>query len=223
MYLVTAATPFELDPLLRAGPPGARFESLVCGVGPVETALRLTALLARREAAGAPRYRGVVNIGVAGAYRLAENGANLLDLCLAEREVLGDLGICDETAIVSLRSDTLEILDTFALNGPLLAEAASVLAGGGMACRRGTFVTVSCVSGTSRRGDLLARQHQGLCENMEGAAAARVCREFGLPFLELRCVSNLVEERDLRKWRLREACDRCGEAAAFLLQGLRHD
>ena len=223
MYLVTAATPFELDTFLRACPPGARFEPLVCGVGPVETALRLTALLARREAAGAPRYRGVINIGVAGAYRLAEKSANLLDLCLAEREVLGDLGICDETAIVSLRSDTLEILDTFALEGPLLAEAASVLAGGGMACRRGTFVTVSCVSGTSRRGDLLARQHQGLCENMEGAAAARVCREFGLPFLELRCVSNLVEERDLRKWRLREACDRCGEAAAFLLQGLRHD
>ena len=223
MYLVTAATPFELNPLLSACPPGARFESLVCGVGPVEATLRLTALLARREAAGAPRYRGVVNIGVAGAYRLAENSANLLDLCLAELEVLGDLGICDETAIVSLRSDTLEILDTFALDGPLLAEAASALAGGGMACRRGTFVTVSCVSGTSRRGDLLARQHQGLCENMEGAAAARVCREFGLPLLELRCVSNLVEERDLRKWRLREACDRCGEAAALLLQGLRHD
>ena len=223
MYLIVAATPFELDPLLRACPPGVRFESFVCGVGPVEATLRLTALLARREAVGAPRYRGVINIGVAGAYRLAENGANLLDLCLAEREVLGDLGICDETAIVSLRSDTLEILDTFALDGPLLAEAEAVLAGGRMACRRGTFVTVSCVSGTSRRGDLLARQHQGLCENMEGAAAARVCREFGLPFLELRCVSNLVEERDLRKWRLREACDRCGEAAALLLQGLWHD
>ena len=223
MYLIVAATPFELDPLLRACPPGVRFESFVCGVGPVEATLRLTALLARREATGAPRYRGVVNIGVAGAYRLAENSANLLDLCLAEREVLGDFGICDEAAIVSLRSDTLEILDAFALDGPLLAEAAAVLAGHGMACRRGTFVTVSCVSGTSRRGDLLARQHQGLCENMEGAAAARVCREFGLPLLELRCVSNLVEERDLRKWRLREACERCGGAAALLIGGLRHD
>ena len=223
MYLIVAATPFELDPLLRACPPGVRFESFVCGVGPVEATLRLTALLARREATGAPRYRGVVNIGVAGAYRFAENSANLLDLCLAEREVLGDFGICDEAAIVSLRSDTLEILDAFALDGPLLAEAAAVLAGHGMACRRGTFVTVSCVSGTSRRGDLLARQHQGLCENMEGAAAARVCREFGLPLLELRCVSNLVEERDLRKWRLREACERCGGAAALLIGGLRHD
>ena len=121
------------------------------------------------------------------------------------------------------RDDSLVAVSSGLLYSMSRDEAEAVLAGGRMACRRGTFVTVSCVSGTSRRGDLLARQHQGLCENMEGAAAARVCREFGLPFLELRCVSNLVEERDLRKWRLREACDRCGEAAALLLQGLRHD
>ena len=223
MYLVIAATPFELDPLLRACPSGARFESLVCGVGPVEATLRLTALLARREAAGAPRYRGVINIGVAGAYRRAEGGADLLDLCLAEREVLGDLGICDGEAITSLRSETLEIFDAFDLESSLLQEAETLLAGHGIACRRGTFVTVNCVSATSRRGDLLARQYQGLCENMEGAAAARVCREFGLPLLEMRCVSNLVEERDPRTWRLREASDRCGQAAALLIQGLPHD
>jgi futalosine hydrolase len=189
----------------------------------VETALRLTALLARREAAGAPRYRGVVNIGVAGAYRRLEGGADLLDLCLAEREVLGDLGICDEETITSLRSDTLEILDTFDLDGPLLVEAEDVLAACGLAVRCGTFVTVNCVSATSRRGDQLASRHNALCENMEGAAAARVCREFGLPLLEMRCVSNLVEERDPRTWRLREASDRCGQAAALLMQGLPHD
>ena len=223
MYLVTAATPFELDPLLRACPPGARFESLVCGVGPVETALRLSVLLARREAAGALRYRGVINIGVAGAYRRAEGGADLLDLCLAEREVLGDLGICDEETITSLRSDTLEIVDAFDLDRPLLQEAEVLLAGHGIHCRRGTFVTVNCVSATSRRGDLLARRHEALCENMEGAAAARVCLEYGLPLLELRCVSNLVEDRDPRTWRLRAASDRCGRAAALLINGLPHD
>ncbi|NCC94865.1 MAG: hypothetical protein EOM10_16635, partial [Opitutae bacterium] len=163
MYLVIAATPFELDPLLRACPPGVRFEPLVCGVGPVETALRLGVLLARREAAGAPRYRGVINIGVAGAYRRAEGCADLLDLCLAEREVLGDLGICDEETITSLRSDTLEILDTFDLDGPLLVEAEDVLAACGLAVRCGTFVTVNCVSATSRRGDQLASRHNALC------------------------------------------------------------
>lgn len=223
MYLIVAATPFELDPFLRACPAGLAFESLVGGVGPVETALRLTAALARREGSGATWFRGVVNIGVAGAYQRADGGARLLDLCLAEREVLGDFGICTEESIVSLRSETLEILDTFDLEGPLLVEAEGVLASGGLVYRRGTFVTVSCVSGTSLRGAMLARQHQGLCENMEGAAVARVCQAFGLPLLELRCVSNLVEERDLRKWRLREACDRCGEAAALLIKGLQYD
>ena len=212
MYLIVAATSFELDPFLRACPAGLPVASLVCGVGPVETALRLTALLARREATGAARYRGVI-----------DNGADLLDLCLATREVLGDLGICGEDSITSLRSDTLEIVDAFDLDRPLLREAEALLAGHGIPCRRGTFVTVNCVSATSRRGDLLARQYDALCENMEGAAAARVCREYGLPLLELRCVSNLVEERDPRTWRLREAGDHCGQAAALLIQGLCHD
>ena len=222
MYLIVAATPVELDPFLRACPAGLPVEPLVCGVGPVETALRLTAWCAGRTRNELCRCHGVINIGVAGAYR-RDHGADLLDLCLAEHEVLGDFGICDEDSITSLRSDTLEIFDTFDLDRPLLHAAEDLLAGHGMACRRGTFVTVSCVSGTSRRGNLLARKHDALCENMEGAAAARVCREFGLPLLELRCVSNLVEERDPRTWRLREAGDRCGQAAALLIQGLRHD
>jgi len=69
---------------------------------------------------------------------------------------------------------------------------------------------------------LLARQHQALCENMEGAAVARVCQQFGLPLLELRCISNLVEDRNLQNWQLKQACTRCGEAAALIVEGLSH-
>ena len=57
---------------------------------------------------------------------------------------------------------------------------------------------------------------------MEGAAAARVCQQFALPLLELRCISNLVEDRNLHNWRLREACVRCGEVAAAVVKGLSH-
>jgi len=64
---------------------------------------------------------------------------------------------------------------------------------------------------------MLAGLYRGLCENMEGAAVARVCREFGLPCLELRCVSNLVEDRDRSRWRLRDACAMAAEAAALVV------
>ena len=62
---------------------------LVCGVGPVEAACGLWAYLARN-----PRPAAVVNIGIAGAYVRASGQAELLSLCLAEREELGDLGKC---------------------------------------------------------------------------------------------------------------------------------
>ena len=84
MFLVAAATSFEMDAFLRACPPALPFTSLITGVGPVEAAVRLTAFVAQ----SAVRFQGVVNFGVAGAYCREEGGADLLDLCLAEREIL---------------------------------------------------------------------------------------------------------------------------------------
>ena len=79
----------------------------------------------------------------------------------------------------------------------------------GIAHTRGVFITVNCASGDRARADmLLARFPEALCENMEGAALARVCAAHGLPFAELRCVSNLIDEPERQGWRLREACAR---------------
>ena len=219
MLLVTAATDFEMAAFLSACSPATAITSLVTGVGPVETAVRLTAFLATSVAP----LHGVVNFGVAGAYILEDQpGAGLLDICLAEREVLGDLGICYGEAMKPLRGEAFEILDAFDLDTGLLHQAESILASAFIPYKRGVFATVNCVSGTRKRGVLLACQHQALCENMEGAAVARVCRHFGLPLLELRCISNLVEDRSLQNWQLQKACARCGEVAAIVVRGLQY-
>lgn len=218
MYLIVAATRLELEPFLRALPKDFPCGHLVTGVGLVETTLRLS----NRLAAESGRFHGVINLGVAGAYVRDAGGAELLDLCLAEREVLGDLGICDEASVESIRSDTLEIQDTFSLDSEMLKAAEVTMRTARIEYRRGVFVTVNCASGSGRRAALLARRHDAICENMEGAAAARVCDHYRLPLLELRCVSNLVVDRDVQRWQLREACVRCGEAAALLVTGWRH-
>jgi len=221
MYLVTAATAFEMEAFRRACAPGLRYASLLTGIGPVEAAVQVTAVLAR---ASTP-FAGVFNLGLAGAYPQdqGEEGAGLLDLCLATGEVLGDLGVCYQDGIEPLRGESFQVLDTFPLDPALRIRARALLAGGPWPVRSGTFVTVSCVSGSHARGLLLARQHRALCENMEGAAVARVCLQFNLPLLELRCISNLVEDRNLDNWQVHKACARCGEAAALVLTGLSHD
>lgn len=218
MLLVTAATAFEMDAFLSARPAACKVLTVLTGVGPVEAALQVTHFLGTTSHA----ISGVINFGVAGAYLGTGSGTNMLDICLADREILGDLGICIHEQVEPLRGESFAIVDTFDLHSPLLQQAETVLRDAGIAVRRGSFVTVNCVSGSRRRGDMLARQHRALCENMEGAAVARVCRHFQLPLVELRCISNLVEDRDPATWRLRDASRRCGQVVAHLVQELAH-
>ena len=219
MFLVVCATEFEMQSLtdsitLKQN----EWISLVTGVGVVETALSLGRFFEQYETKD--EIQGVLNFGVAGAYLCDnEEGMDLLEICLAEREVFGDFGICHPDSIEPLAGHLVH-RTSYDLNAELLDKADTLLSRESLAFRRGTFVTVCGVSGTKSRGEILCSQYNGLCENMEGAAVARVCEEFNLPLLEVRTISNFVEDRDLSRWKLPDACKRAGKAAAILLKGL---
>lgn len=213
MYLLTAATELEMQPLQGFLPLYDKEFFLVTGVGPVETALSLGRYL---ETHGKV-VDGVINFGVCGAFPGA--GLELLDICLAEKEVLGDFGICDGELIYPFPEE-LSGHREFSLAGDLAVKTEQVLSDFHIAYQKGNFVTVSCVSGTSRRGEYLRDSMHAICENMEGAGAARACQVFGLPCIEVRCVSNLVEDRDTSKWKLAEAARKCAATVAALVEGL---
>jgi futalosine hydrolase len=221
MFLVVCATEFELQSLLDISTPElGEWTSLVTGVGMVETTLSLTRFLEGRSANTDQKIHGVLNIGVGGAYiGDGKESAELLDVCLAEQEIFGDLGICYPDRMEPLAEHLLHRTH-YTLDPDLLDRADVLLQENDLTVRRGNFVTVCGVSATASRGSMLMRQYDGLCENMEGAAVARVCEEFDLPLIELRTISNFVEERDVARWKLHEACDRAGKAAAILLQGI---
>src|SRR5262249_45354759 len=70
----------------------------------------------------------------------------------------------------------------------------------------GAVLSVSTVTGTaSRAADLAARHPDAVAEGMEGWGVATAADLFGVPFAELRTVSNLVGPRDRAAWRIREA------------------
>ncbi len=207
----------EMRAFTRSCADAADFELLVTGVGLVETTFTLTSRLSRDPG----NVQGIIHFGIAGAYlRSEDDGAGMLDICLAEEEILGDLGICHQDRIESFIAPELGIRDRFFLDKRLLERATLFLQQNKIPYRPGRFVTVSCVSGTRKRGEMLADQFQALCENMEGAAVARVCVGFNLPCLELRCISNFVEDRNTGRWKLKEACRRAGEVAALVAEYL---
>lgn len=202
----------EMQAFTRACAGKPFFELLVTGIGPVETTLALSS----RFCGGTETLQGVLNFGVAGAYPLVEHGAGMLDICLAQEEIFADMGICYRDRIEHFLAPELGVKNSFLLDTGLLEKSAAFLEKENIACRRGRFLTVNCVSGTGERGNMLAQQFKGLCENMEGAAVARVCEAFRLPCLEIRCISNLVEDRDTGNWQLKEACLLAGQAAALV-------
>ncbi|MBI5189367.1 MAG: hypothetical protein HZA22_01640 [Nitrospirae bacterium] len=73
----------------------------------------------------------------------------------------------------------------------------------------GPFLTVSTISGTAARGAELFARYGALCENMEGAAAAQVAALYGVPFVEVRGISNMVEDRNRNAWDIPSATANC--------------
>jgi len=189
---------------------------LISGVGILETAARLGQYLGRHH----PRVQAVVQFGIGGAYigpPEAARQAGILSLCLAEKEILGDLGVELGDALEYF-SKELVATNSYALNPVLRERAMEILAAAGHTPLVGNFITVNSASGTWRRGELLRSHWDGLCENMEGTAAARICAMYDIPMLELRVISNMVEDRNLQNWQLDRACEMAGEVAAMLIK-----
>ena len=82
----------------------------------------------------------------------------------------------------------------------------------------GPFVTVSTCTGLSSHARQLATRTSGICENMEGAAVALACQQLDVPMLELRGISNIVEDRDPNRWDLAAGMKTAQEAILCLLQ-----
>lgn len=211
MLLVTAATKQEIIALEGqfAECPDVFF--LVTGIGLVETAHSLTVFFERQG----HDITGVVNIGVAGAFPQA--GVKILDLCLASSEVIGDMAICFEDRLTPLGSPELVLHQYFPCQGRLFDTFQEWAGKTSCPVRQGPFVSVNCVSATRKRGEMLAATYEGISENMEGAAVARVCQSYGVDWLEIRCMSNMVEDRDTSNWRLSEAVAKCSEFAGQFL------
>ncbi|MEJ2697813.1 MAG: futalosine hydrolase [Candidatus Sulfobium sp.] len=174
----------------------------------------------------------LINFGAGGAYPSA--GLAVGDVAVAEAEIYGDEGVLDSKGfhgadyigIPLLERGRKKFYNEFALEGSL-AEAAVRSAGraieemaGSPKVRSGRFVTVSTCTGTRKRAAEVRELWDAICENMEGAAIAHICALYKIPFLELRGVSNIVEDRDTGKWNLKLASENCCKAVVQLLKEL---
>jgi len=183
-------------------------ESVQLGVGKVEATLALT----RRLCAGLPDV--VVNFGVAGAFPGA--GLEVGDVCLVTQESFADEGLVTEGGFEDLAQLKLADRVEWSADAVWAKRVADLL--DEVPAVRGT--TVSTISGTDGLAQAYADRVQPAVETMEGAAVARVCDAFGVPWVQLRSISNRVGDRARGGWDIRLAKTRLHAAVQRVLGSL---
>jgi futalosine hydrolase len=174
--LAVVAVEAERDAIRDAVP-----DVLVAGIGPAAAAAATSAALARH------RPDLVVSAGIAGGFDMP-----LGTVVVATRVVHADLGI--------------EAPSGFEPLGPALSVPAAEALAKRLGARTGTVLTVSTVTGTATTAAALrARYPDAVAEAMEGYGVASAAAIFGVPFAEVRAISNLVGPRDRASWRIPEA------------------
>lgn len=141
--------------------------------------------------------------GCGGAY--PNSGLGIGDLALADGEFFGDEGVATVTGFqdlatmgLAMRHTGKNLYNKWPTDRKLLDWAKSQKPD----IQAGLFVTVSTCTGSTTNAIAIEKRTRGICENMEGAAVALACHQLSTPLLEIRGISNLVEDRDTEKWDL---------------------
>lgn len=151
--------------------------AICCGVGPVDAAAQTAAALQRY----APR--AVLHVGIAGARRAS--GLAPGQVVIGQRARYHDLVIDARFA-------------------PRIVEASATLL---QAARHTLPDAVLRDIGTSARvgGTTDGEESHTDVEAMEGFAVLRACQLAAVPALEVRVISNAIEEQDRTRWQFAEA------------------
>lgn len=221
ILLVTATDP-ELESFVSslrhvsdAAPRLRRFASardevdvLTTGVGMVATA----AWCSRALQAGS--YGLALNLGVCGSFDPAIPPGAVVHVV---SDTLAELGAEDGDAFLTLEQLGLLDGDEFPFrSGRLVNDAPPanpVLA----ALPRVSGITVSTVHGDQRTIARVVERLHPQVESMEGAAFMYACLIHGVPFAQVRAVSNVVERRNRAAWKMPEAVRALAETARRML------
>lgn len=159
------------------------FDLLITGVGMTATAFALGRHLSAA-------YSQVLNLGIAGAFNKSLPMAALVYIT---KDIFSELGAEDHSTFLPI--DELGFGTCTYLQDPI----ADVLLDGLL---RVTGITVNTVHGNAGTiSAVVSRLHPDV-ESMEGAAVMYACRQFGIPCIPVRSISNYVEPRDKSSWKI---------------------
>jgi futalosine hydrolase len=204
--LLVAATTRELDAIPAEAPgPVTR---LVTGVGMVATAVHLSRVLAQTS----PDL--VLNVGLCGVFSRRWPLGTVVHVT---SDRCSELGVEDGAAFVP--AEACGLLDPDAppyTRGVLInAQPPASPALASLPVARG--ITVNTVHGDPATIGAVVERLAPDVESMEGAAVMYACLTAGVPFAQVRAISNDVERRNRAAWRIDDALAALAPVTAAIL------
>lgn len=209
-WLIVVAAPAEAKAVLgglgvETDPPAewqprdvdASLALVMTGVGKANAAAGVGIALHSRT------YGAVINVGIAGALPTASSIA-IGDSVASTRSVYADEGLalpdgsfvgCSEMGFPLGPFDDRGVL----ASPDLLDSLASLVSA------TGPVATVSTCSGTDALARTFVERTQAVAEAMEGAAVGQVAARLGVPFIEIRAISNTTGNRESQIWSIGKA------------------
>lgn len=206
--LLVAATAFEIDPLLnylkehftvldnQIFKKGEN-EIKVCisGIGIMMTTYNLLESIVDFK----PDF--ALQAGVAGAFN---KQLSLGDLLLISSEQIADLGAEDHSNFLDVFDlGLMDVDDSVFKDKKLHNPSASQNNQWELPFVSG--ITVNAVAGCSTTIKKRLEQYNCVTESMEGAPFHFVCLKKGIPFLQIRAISNFIEPRNKPNWQMKMA------------------
>lgn len=204
--LVVAATAFEISPFLNQLQNGKfngkNIDVLVSGIGLTASTYRLVKQLQLKK------YDLVIQAGVAGCF---DTNIPLGAVVVINKETIADQSVVELNKLKTLFDLKLVPQDQPPYKkGWLINPHKELLKKTKLKIVSG--ISVNQISTSKQIIKFYRELFNPVTESMEGAALHYVCLSEGVPFVQLRSISNYIGERNKKKWDMSESILRLNES-----------
>lgn len=189
-----------------------KVDLLVTGPGIHATSFQLGKQLSRTN------YQTCINIGICGSLDQKIQPVRLVNVVT---DVFGDFGVDDKGTFRDVFESGLYKPNDFPFKNGLLKPKGNKSLLSLKALTPVNGITVQKVTGSKKAAKQLLEKYGPSVESMEGAAFFHACMLSEVNCMQVRSVSNMVEDRNKAKWKIREAIDSLEGITGLILSELR--
>lgn len=210
--LLTSATEREVElhniKLIKNGA-DKKIDLLITGIGVAFTIYHLTTSLVQT------RYDMVIQAGIAGSFT---DHLQPGEVVLVRQDTFADCGTEENGVFKNSFDSGLANENEFPFERGWLINQNEFLDAGFLKTVKA--ITINKITNNKKQINQQKNIFKADIESMEGAALHYVCLQTGIPFLQIRSISNKVGERDKSKWRMKEAIRNLNNKVEQLLQSI---